>query len=515
VAELATETVVAADEVEPFLAPRDDTLLERQVGEGHFELEEGPFDSYERVVSTEALADGTVRVTQQIHYRTAMPIFRGVLRRLIRKDLARLPTESEEWPWWSPPERFTARSARVLSVLCGLAVITGYGGAVTTQTMTFAAEDFGVSDAAQGNALAAIRVGVVASLVLLAIADRRGRRMILLGSVAVVGLATMSGAVAPDVFAFTGSQMITRGASSTASVLLGVVAAEEVGARSRAYAVSLLATSGGLGFMLSVVLLPLADIASWSWRLLFLAPVLFVGIFRTAMHALPESRRFEAALANRDVVAPPEPEDRQRFRRRLLLFATTGFAFSVFASPLSQLLNDFLRDERGFTGSGIALFRLATNLPGAIGIVVGGMYAETHGRRRVGAFAVLFGSLSTTGMLLSTGAPMWLLGSLGTVFIAGAVPALGVYGPEMFSTALRGRANSIITVCSVGGSIVGLVIAGQLRDELGGLGDAALYLLVAPVIVVGMILAFYPETAARELEDLNPEDAPIVEDETD
>jgi MFS family permease len=506
VGELHTETVVTAADLALFLTPRDDTLLERQVGDGHFVLEEGPLDEYERVVTVEQLADGDLRVRQHIRYRLAVPVFRRTLRVLIRRDLARHHTGRDAWPWWSPPERFTARSARVLSLLCGLALVVGYGGAVTAQTMTFATDDFGVSDAAQSNALAAIRVGVVASIVLLALADRRGRRVILLASVAVAGVATMSGAFAPDIYTFTGSQMITRGATTTAAVLLGVVAAEEVGARSRAYAVSLLTVSGGLGLMLAVVLLPIADISSWTWRLLFLAPVLFTRVLLKAIRQLPESRRFESARAGRGDRPRPAAE-RRVHRRRLLLFAATGFLFSVFASPVNQLLNDFLRDERGFTGSGISLFRIVTSVPGAIGIFVGGRVAETHGRRGVGAVAVLFGSLSTTAMFLIGGAPMWVFGTLGTVFVAAGVPALGVYGPEMFPTALRGRANSIITVCAVGGSVTGLVAAGQLRDRFGGLGDAALYLLVAPVIVVGLILAFYPETAARELEDLNPEDA--------
>jgi MFS family permease len=91
-----------------------------------------------------------------------------------------------------------------------------------------------------------------------------------------------------------------------------------------------------------------------------------------------------------------------------------------------------------------------------------------------------------------------------------AVPALAVYGPELFPTDARGRANGIINVARAAGSAAGAFLAGYLADRLaGGLPHAMTLLAIGPVIVVGLVLFVYPETAARELEDLNPEDAPL------
>jgi hypothetical protein len=55
--------------------------------------------------------------------------------------------------------------------------------------------------------------------------------------------------------------------------------------------------------------------------------------------------------------------------------------------------------------------------------------------------------------------------------------------------------------------VVGLVVVGQLSDRVG-LPRALTYVAVGPLILTALILAFYPETAHRELEDLNPEDPP-------
>ncbi|MGH9273071.1 MAG: MFS transporter, partial [Acidimicrobiales bacterium] len=78
--------------------------------------------------------------------------------------------------------------------------------------------------------------------------------------------------------------------------------------------------------------------------------------------------------------------------------------------------------------------------------------------------------------------------------------------PELFPTSLRGRANGIIASLGVTGSVIGLVVAGVLSDRWGGLGPALAVLAVGPALMALLVLIAYPETAHRELEELNPED---------
>jgi len=86
------------------------------------------------------------------------------------------------------------------------------------------------------------------------------------------------------------------------------------------------------------------------------------------------------------------------------------------------------------------------------------------------------------------------------------IPTITVFGPELFPTALRGRANGIVTTTAMVGSVLGLVAAGHLRDSLGSFGRTIGLLAVAPLLAAVIILLVFPETARRELEDLNPED---------
>jgi len=229
--------------------------------------------------------------------------------------------------------------------------------------------------------------------------------------------------------------------------------------------------------------------------------------------SLPESARFVAADTDRanggaaaDDPAPRSPAARRQFRLRLALLSLSGFAYALFQAPVNQLLNDFLKDERGFSAGEISAFRFAISVPGVIGIAVGGRFAESHGRRRVGMVAV---ALGTTGGVVAynvAGPLMWLGGVTFMLGASAAVPALSVYGPELFATSVRARANAVITTITVTGSATGLVLAGQLDERFGGFGPAMATLVVGPMVVIALLLAWYPETAATELEDLNPED---------
>ncbi len=270
-------------------------------------------------------------------------------------------------PWWSPPDRLDACAARVIALLCSLAVLAGYLGSLVSQTISPAADEFGASNNAQGIVLAITRVGVVVAVAITFLADRRGRRPMLVFSGYAASVFAITTAVAPSLWAYGASQTLARGLSTALALLIGVVAAEETPARSRAYVVSILALCAGLGSGMVVWFLPLADLGESAWRLLFLIPAVGVVVVAMVARSLPETRRFEAAL----------PGGRRHVaRNRLVLLAATAFFASAFAAPASNFLNDFLREDRGFSNSRVSVFQLTVNTPIGIGVLVGGRLAD-------------------------------------------------------------------------------------------------------------------------------------------
>lgn len=492
---LVTEAVVDAERLDEILRPRASFVLEAPAGEGTFTAVDGPVREYHRRVETTTEPDGRVRVRQEVDYRLAVPYF-GFLFLHPSRVLLRKLRDPARPPWWAPPQRVDRRGAAALGTTALLSYIAGYMGTILTQTITFAAEDFGTGKGAQGVALALVRADVVLTVLVVALADRRGRRSVLLKATAIACVLTATGALAPSLAWLAASQVVARGFVTAAVIVVAIIVVEEMPAGSRAYALSVLALAAGGGAGVCVVLLQVCDVAPWGWRVLFVVPLLAVPVVRHAARHLPESRRFRAPHAAAGLAG---------HGRRFWLLAVSAFLLNLFVAPASQFQNEFLRTEQGFSAARISLFTVLTGTPGFLGIVAGGRLAE-HSRRLVGAVAVVVGVGGTLLVYLSSGWSIWAWSLLASVVGAATVPALGVYGPELFPTGMRGRANGIITGLARVGSVVGLLVAGWMGDRTGRLGTGLALLAVGPAVLAVLVLVAYPETAHRELEELNPED---------
>lgn len=482
--------------VERLLTARDDVVGEAPDPDGGFRAVSGPFGHYHREVDNRVDPDGTRVITETTEFELCLGAWRVLFNPLVKRALrTRRPAGSQ--PWWAPPDRFGAREASVLGMLCALVMISGYLGTLITQTITFAADEFGADDRTQGLTLASVRVGVVLSLAVMALADRRGRRRLLIASAMAGCAATVVGAAAPNMAWLGATQTVARGFATALALLVAVVAAEEMPAGSRAYAISVLAMTAALGAGMAVWFLPLADLGTGAWRVLYVIPLLGIVLAWHVGRTLPESHRYEVAHERAPTRAHP---------RRVLLLAASGFLLSIFTAPASQFQNEFLRSEHGFSALQITAFTLATSTPGGIGVLVGGRLADLRGRRLVGAVAVAGGVGLTVVMYLASSWGIWVASAVGSVVGAAAVPALGVYGPELFPTTSRGRTNGVITAVGVVGSSIGLLLAGSLADRFDSFGPAISLLAVGPAILAVLIVVAYPETAHLELEEINPED---------
>ncbi len=455
-------------------------------------------------------------VRQQITYQLSVPVWSWFMTPLVWRELRRPRTDGSQ-PFWAPAERLDPRSGQILGVLCLLSVVAGYLGTLLSQTITFAFDEFGAGLATQGNTLTAVRVGVLLALALVALADRRGRRPMLLFAATAGCLVAAAGAASLGVWTYGASQTISRSLSTAMFVLLLVIAAEEVPAGARAYAVSVLTLAAGLGSGMVVWLLPLADLGLRAWRILFLAPLLALPLVLFCARRLPESRRFAREgpppgdppdRSRSSTAAPASAEtDRQARRmRRLTLLGIGALLFSMFAAPASQYLNEFLRTERSFSASQISVFQLSINTPAAIGVLIGGRFSDVRGRRRIGALGLVGGATFTVLRYSQAGWPMWMWGIAAGIFGAASVPVMGAFGAELFGTGNRARSNGQITVLGVIGSMIGLQIVGRFTDAGGDFWHVFAMVASAPVLVALLVLLAFPETARRELEDLNPED---------
>ncbi|MGB3055099.1 MAG: MFS transporter [Acidimicrobiales bacterium] len=489
--------------------PLDDMVLEEPIGPDVWRCAEGPFDRYERRLRVEPDGDGRHRVTETVEWELAIPVWGAMFRPLVRRYITNRDHRIDEAgqpvggspPWWSPPDRLDARATAMVARLCTLSMVVGYLGTLLTQTITFASDQFHASTSSQGLTLASARAGVLLSLVIMTIADRRGRQRLLVVCTISGILAASLGALAPNLTTLGATQFLTRSFSTALALLIAVVAAEEMPAGGRAYAASVVAMTTALGAGGAVLLLPLADLHPGAWRILYVAPLLALPTFARLAGRVPESRRF---------MRPHARVTMKGHRGRLTLLGASTFFGVMFLAPVTQFQNEFLREERGFSALAITIFTICTNTPAGIGVVVGGRLADQRGRKVVGAVGTLGGAVLLAAAFHASGIWLWLAWVVGGVIGAMTVPALAVYGPELFPTALRGRANGIISLTGVIGAAIGLFAAGWMSDRYGSIAPGLTVLAAGPLVVTVLVLTLYPETAHLELEELNPEDAAFL-----
>ena len=495
------------------LTPRDDFVLEAAAvadtsGSHRFDYSEGPFERYERTVEVvpvdSAEAGDEWQATETVDFRLDLPVWRFLLTPLVWLEFRRTTRRQGRLPFWSPPDRIDSITASTLAYLAVLAIISGYLGSLLSQTVAFAGREFGEDSSAQSALAAWVRLGVPIAFVIGVIADRRGRRTVILWAATAGCLFAAITAASPTFFTYGVSQGVARGISAALGMMIGIAASEEIPDGSRAYVVSILTMAGGLGSGMVVWLVPITDLDERAWRLMFLIPLLALIPIAAMWRRLPETRRYARSAARVAEGAADEPW-RSFLGRRFLMLGLAGFLLSAFAAPASTLQTTFLSEQRGYSGSLISLFKVVTNTPIGIGVLIAGRLADTKGRRIVGAVGLIAGVTFTALEFSDSGWRLWMWGMLGTVIGAAAVPALGVYGPEMFSTRSRSRANSALLVVATAGSATGLTFASWSLDRQS-FGVTFALLAIAPITVAISLLLFFPETARRSLEDLNPTD---------
>ncbi|MEO7398904.1 MAG: MFS transporter [Ilumatobacteraceae bacterium] len=489
------------------VTPRDDFVKEVEIepdqdGSRRFDQIEGPFVAYRRTVQIRddrGHGDMSGGGRETTEYRLDIPWFRWLfgwpVRRALRNGHA--PTAAGAQPWWAPPDRLDPRQAMLLGLLAAASMSSAFTNTLFTQTVNYAAKDFDVGKFGQGIGGVVVRAGIVFALPIAFFADRVGRRRMIVLAAWLAPVVSSLGALAPTFPVLVGTQALGRPMGLALDLLIAVAAAEEMPRNSRAYAISVLAMASGLGAGIAVMGLPLADLGPAGWRLVYVLALIWLVVANDMRRRLPETRRFERP----HVVAPRLP------RVRFVQLASVSFFANLFVAPASFFQNRYLDEVRGLSATAVTIFTIGTATPAGLGFVVGGRIADVHGRRRLLVVAIPISTALLLWSFSAAGVGLWL-GAFGAGFTGGiAYPAFAVYRTEMFPTGNRGRAAGLITTAALVGGSFGLLASGRLLDGGWSYGQTMALMALGQIVAVLIILARYPETAHKDLDELNPEPA--------
>jgi MFS family permease len=460
------------------------------------------------------------RVELSTTYRVGIPYFgwlyRPLVRSAARRSLKHLADVLEARavdgaeppaprpPVWLAGDSITSGQAAIIAAIAATLVVAGFGGGLFTQTVDFVAKSFHASDADLGVALALTRIGTLVGIAGAALADRRGRRRIMLFSVAGVCTASALTALAPNLAVFTIIQIFVRGCVQLATVVGFIAITEEAPEGSRAFLLAIGGMAAGAGFAIGAAMLPVADIRPGAWRLMFAVAGLGLLALPGLARRLKETGRY-AAMGERAAGARAGELVDSVYGKRFALVAVLVFLLGFFGTPSLQFTNRYLQDERGFTALGIVWLRAVTQgFPALAGIIAGGRLAESRGRKPIASRATFVLALGTAGFFLWSGAALWVALLVGTVAGAMSGPAVTSFNTELFPTEVRGRAAGALLAAGVAGSVAGLLLVGWLADPLGGVGRALALTCIVPIAVSIFLIPRLPEGRGRALDELSP-----------
>lgn len=383
-------------------------------------------------------------------------------------------------------------------------VARGFGQ--VTHGATFA-DQAGLSGTDLGIGLAIIRLASLGGLPVTGLADRFGRRMMLLITVG-AGLAlTALAAASPSYWWFVAIFACGRPLLSATNGLAQVDVAEQTASADRAKAVALVAAGYGAGAGAIAIVHSLTS-GTLGFRGVFalaLAPLALLPLLR---RWISEPDRFTVAAAGPGHPIPVLGAVARPFRRRLAVIVALAFAVSVITGPANSFVflfaQNFLHQPPVVTVGMV----LGAGVAGLAGLLAGRWLADRVGRRVTGALAMT--AVALLAVLAYTGsAPALVTGYILGVFAASVFgPAAGALTSELFPTSVRASVVGWSLAAGVLGAVVGLIVFGAVTRAGHPFAVAGLLTFLPAIPVMGLFWLL-PETRGREPEDLWPDDAAL------
>jgi len=390
-------------------------------------------------------------------------------------------------------------------------LIDSYDGALLGMALPQIQAGLGVAEDEIGRLLAVVRLGVLPAVLLALVADRIGRRRLLLVTIIGFTVATFATALAPSPAVFMAVQFLARAFIAAETILAIVVIAEEFDARSRGWGIGMLGAMGAFGYGAASLMFSMVDLLPFGWRALYVlgvVPLLLVAWFR---RALTETQRFtahRAAHPDRGGAAELLRPLRNLVRMYPWRMVALGAALLPFAFVTETAMffpSKFLQSVHGYAPRDIAVLYLTVGVLGLLGNVAAGALGDRFGRKRVLVVALLANGGAAALFYNAGGWVVPLLWGVMVLTVTMITVLFAALGSELFPTSYRSTASGVRAIIGTLGAAGGLWLEAVLFSQLGSHAAAITAMLVVVPIAPLVIFFCLPETANRELEEVSPE----------
>lgn len=426
-------------------------------------------------------------------------------------------SESAPRPWWARiffwvpvPAGITERQWVMLGALGTTWLVNSYDLGVLNIALPQIQTSFELSEEDVGKLAAVVRLGVLPALAMTVLADRVGRRRLLLLTILGFTLCTFLTSFVRTPVEFAVLQFLARAFVYAEEMLAIVVVTEELAPHARGWGIGLMIAFGALGHGISALVFSAVNVLPYGWRAMYVAGAVPLLIIAWLRRSLQETERFRASSERRsaqqlDYLAPVRSLLRRYpWRMAALCAALLPVAFA--GGTAIQFQSKYLQGVHGYSPADVSALFLIGGPIALTGGLLFGRASDRFGRRVTLSAAIAINVLATIGFYggSATFVPIvWIL----TIFTQFGIDVLfSALGSELFATAYRSTASGMRSIVSTLAIAAGLAVEGTLYLALGGHGQAiitmAWFALLSPVI----LLAFVPETAGRVLEEIAPDE---------
>lgn len=398
------------------------------------------------------------------------------------------------------PKDLSGDDIRLLLLLGAAFVIGHYDLTILTLAVPDVQASFAVAESDLGEMIALIRLGALPAIFLALLADRIGRRQLLLGTLVGMSIFSLATCFAQTPNQFVLFQALVRFFGSLEEMLAVVYALEMLPARHRGWGVGFLAAVGGIGVGIGSVLYAFVDVLPGGWRFMYGfggVAILFVAWVRKD---LPESKMFaEAVHARGDSLLRPLREIFTQHRRALFALAVVSCAFWFQITASINFMSKYLQDVHDYSTLQVSVLFIIAGVIAVIGNLAAGYVSDIVGRRPTLALGVVVNFVATLVFYNASG--IWLPLAWAALLFSFLVVDLISYAlaGELFPTTCRSTAVTLRLIFTVLAAAAGLAVEGSLYSTVGSHSSALTLMTFSSLVALPAVFFWLRETANTRL----------------
>ena len=405
-------------------------------------------------------------------------------------------------------------SGAIIAAIVILLVFQGYSLSIVGVASPWIAKSFSLDQVQLAKLFAWMSVSAFGSLFLARLADRVGRRLIILSSLVLAPLFAIGAALSQGPMLFTIFEILISallgGSVSSAIVLL----AEELPIDQRAKGQSFAALASAIGGVLGYIVIPFLLNGGYSWRWLLAPCAAGVLLAPAVARMLPVQSRW-SRVASTDSITNSHFYDvlHPLYRRRALTLLACAALDTIAGTAVNGWLYFETVSILGLTPEKASSLVVVGMVFGMVGFPIGAWSSERFGR--VPTVMYVGGAAWLGALAFYWGKPafitwpmLWLLVSYCWFKMASGVMTVGANSAatELFPAALRTTMIGWNVISAAIFSMLAQMIIASLIGPLGGLTRVIRYLALLGFPSAVLFGAFIDETRGLPIETAAKED---------